>query len=320
MSFEHTCGICGNTSDNIKHDLREMFFGSREMFEYAECSACGVLELLNVPEDLSRFYPTDYYSFGPPRIKSSHTLKHHINKPFMSAYLAAPEGPARNLVSKLRRIPEDIAKLAKMRISRSSRILDVGCGAGDLLLLMERYGFTNLAGIDPFIEKDIEYPSGLTIRQLNVSDLNETYDVVMSHHVVEHIPNPFDALKDMARLTKPGGYVLIRMPNAASEAKDHYGVNWVQWDPPRHVFVHTPKTVEILAESAGLEVEEICCDSTGFQFSGSEGYLKDIPLVDQIERKDLFTEAEMNEWAKKSAELNAQNRGDSLCAILRKPA
>src|SRR4051812_19942848 len=61
---EHTCSVCGNAYGNSVHTTREMMFGTRERFDYLECADCGSLELLNVPNDLSPYYPPNYYSFA----------------------------------------------------------------------------------------------------------------------------------------------------------------------------------------------------------------------------------------------------------------
>ncbi|MGH2855114.1 MAG: hypothetical protein ACRDLF_13090, partial [Solirubrobacteraceae bacterium] len=59
-----TCAICANAAGNRVFGAREMMFGLRERFEYLECGECGCLQLLDVPEDLARFYPESYYSLG----------------------------------------------------------------------------------------------------------------------------------------------------------------------------------------------------------------------------------------------------------------
>ena len=54
------CGACGGISlDRLR--VREMMFGTREVFTYGECANCGSLTLLDPPEDLSRFYDHDTY-------------------------------------------------------------------------------------------------------------------------------------------------------------------------------------------------------------------------------------------------------------------
>ena len=56
------CRICGNTEKNLIHKAQEMMFGTRDEFDYLECSACGTLQIVEIP-DLSCYYPRDYYSF-----------------------------------------------------------------------------------------------------------------------------------------------------------------------------------------------------------------------------------------------------------------
>ena len=65
------CQICGNRLGNREHTAREMVFGTREEFTYIECAACGCVQLLDVPDELARFYPGDYYSYEPAPTDSS---------------------------------------------------------------------------------------------------------------------------------------------------------------------------------------------------------------------------------------------------------
>src|SRR5206468_2718584 len=57
------CRLCGNDAGNRAFVAREMMFGLREAFDYFECAACGCLQIAQVPRDLSKYYPPQYYSF-----------------------------------------------------------------------------------------------------------------------------------------------------------------------------------------------------------------------------------------------------------------
>lgn len=91
----------------------------------------------------------------------------------------------------------------------------------------------------------------------------------MFHHSFEHISDPLEALETVRSLLAPNGRCLIRVP-VVSWARNEYGANWVQIDAPRHFFLHTEKSMEILAEKVGLEITRVEYDSTEFQFWGSE--------------------------------------------------
>ena len=61
----HACRICGNAEGNHAYDVREMMFGTRETFRYFQCGRCHCLQIARIPDDMSRFYPGNYYSFDP---------------------------------------------------------------------------------------------------------------------------------------------------------------------------------------------------------------------------------------------------------------
>src|SRR4249920_2455956 len=61
----HTCAVCGNGEANQTYTVREMQWGMRDEFEYFECSKCGCLQIVDFPSDISKYYPTNYYSYVP---------------------------------------------------------------------------------------------------------------------------------------------------------------------------------------------------------------------------------------------------------------
>src|SRR5690606_13809129 len=114
----------------------------------------------------------------------------------------------------------------------------------------------------------------------------------------------------------------IRVPVADSWAWRHYGTDWVQLDAPRHLFLHTRRSLDLLAADAGLVVERVADDSGAFQFWGSEQYRRDIPLRDPRSyavnpRASDFTAAQIREFRRRAADLNARGEGDQASFYLR---
>jgi hypothetical protein len=146
----------------------------------------------------------------------------------------------------------------------------------------------------------------------------------MFQHSFEHLPDPQAALAAAARLLPPGGRCLIRLPLVSSYAWEHYGVDWVQLDAPRHFFLHSEESIRRLAAGAGLEILKIVYDSTAFQFVGSELYRRDIPLRSQTPddvqlRATAFSREEIAAFERHARELNAETRGDQAAFYLTKP-
>jgi len=297
-------------------------FGWREEFEYLECGRCGCLQIARIPADLAKYYPRgEYYSYKSPKQKRYPgwvlALRHQRTRHFLGEF--SPVGAAVGALSKR---PEHFDWL-RGRVSLASRIVDVGCGAGGLLLKLQREGFRSLLGADPFIEADIDYGNGVRILKCGVEELAGEYDFVMLHHSFEHMPDSAAALAALARRVATGGTLLLRIPVADCWAHRHYGLNWMAWDAPRHLYLHTRKSMQLLAAGAGMEITGVVHDSSGQQFSSSELYIRGVPYVEHGKYRpgnspNSFSQAEWDSFQARAAELNREGEGDTACFYLRR--
>lgn len=312
------CKICGNQENNNVFLAKEMMFGFRDEFEYLECDNCKCLQLLTPPTDLSKYYPENYYSYHTKgedyliQTSFSKSLKRKLKKKLLDYYLQGNSLMGKLIAGKY---SSYYPWIQRNTLTSNSKILDIGCGSGELLLKMYNDGFKNLAGVDPFIQKDISYKCGVTIYKKEIEELTDKYDLIMLHHAFEHMDRPLGVLKTIRGLLNNNGLVIIRIPVAASYAWKKYGVNWVQLDAPRHFFLHTKKSVQLLAENAGLHFDSVFYDSYAFQFTGSEKYCQNISLQEQA---NIFTEQQLQEFADESTRLNKIEQGDQACFYLRR--
>ena len=58
------CKICKNAQDNIVFWAQEKMFNMNEQFQYLECSRCGCLQIKDIPTDIEKYYPSNYYSYN----------------------------------------------------------------------------------------------------------------------------------------------------------------------------------------------------------------------------------------------------------------
>jgi predicted SAM-dependent methyltransferase len=316
--LNEVCGICGTKDNLTPYIVKEMMFGTREPFPYFSCSHCGCLQLKEIPANLAKYYPSNYYSFS---ITKNGAEKKGIFRWLYGQwihYLVTNESFAGRIVATIKRKKirlYEIYRAAGMRTSH--KILDIGSGSGNTLYPLAEAGFHLLTGSDGFIEKDIVYDNGLIVRKATLFDISENdWDFIMFQHVFEHLPQQQKHLMYVHTLLKPGGTCLIRIPTVSSYAWEHYRENWVQLDAPRHFFLHSHKSISMLAEQCGFSVVDIFQESTAFQFTGSEAYLRDISLYDIP--NELFTAEQLIDFTEKAEQLNLQGKGDSIGVILKK--
>jgi SAM-dependent methyltransferase len=81
----------------------------------------------------------------------------------------------------------------------------------------------------------------------------ERFDAVCAFHVVEHLPDPLGAMQLIRRTLRPGGHLLIEVPNAQSRAARRQGKRWKPLDLPHHLGHHSPASLRELLSRAGLE-------------------------------------------------------------------
>ena len=311
-----TCKICMNSRSNKSYIAREMMFGYRDPFTYFQCSKCGCLQISKIPSDMSKYYPRDYYSFS---LNSHEQSKKTIKRLFITMrnhYAVFNKG----IIGKLfyKKFPNETLRcLSRIDLTKYSKILDVGCGTGWYLHTLTDIGFKNLLGIDLYIEKNIKYKNGLCILKDTIHNINGEYDLIIFHHSFEHIRYPEETLQSVSRLLSKDGLCLIMIPTVSSYAWKHYGVHWVQLDAPRHFFLYSIESINILAEKTNFNLIEILYNSTDFQFWGSEQYLNDIPL--KSERSDsLFSVPQIKAYKQKANQLNLTNQGDQAVFYLKK--
>ena len=305
------CVFCGSASGNVL-TIREMMFGTRRPYHYFHCAACGACELRSTVS-LAEHYPSNYdaYRVQPRPAGVRRWLRTLRNRGVFRG------NPAGLLLDRIAPYPVFGAArwFRRMRARTDWAMLDVGCGSGELLRDLRESGFARAEGIDPFLP-DVAIPAvtGL-VRRGTLEDVSGPYDLIMLHHVLEHIPGQRATLRRVAGLLRTDGYCLVRIPILPNAAWELYREHWVQFDAPRHVVIHSVESITRLAEEAGFMVEHVEFDSTEFQFMGSELYARDVPLSALA---SSFSPPEIRRFRTEARRLNAQGRGDQAAIYLRR--
>ena len=319
------CRICGS-NDLAIVAAREMMFGTRAKFDYLECADCGCLQIARYPAEIAEYYPSNYYAYSTPSDapQPSSVLTRLRKLVAWRVQLLSPRARRRFLAA-----PSTLRWLAAHPVPAlyarhvphvGARILDVGCGAGELLKNLRVLHYQRAIGADPFVPAPIYHDGTLLVRKSAIHELGGQFDCISFHHVLEHMPDQHAVLAQARNLLAPNGIVLIRIPTVEGAVWRKYRQDWPQLDAPRHFYLHSERSLTLIAAKAGMSVRSIEYDSTGFQFWGAELLRRDIPLIDPrspaTAGPSMFSSDELAEFDREAIALNTDRKGDQFVAIL----
>jgi SAM-dependent methyltransferase len=191
------------------------------------------------------------------------------------------------------------------------------------LLDLFKIGFTNLTGIDPFINEDRKY-GAINIYKKSIFETSGEFDFIMLHHAFEHMDEPLKVLQQLYKILKKGKYCLIRTPVMGMYSWEKYGVNWMDLDAPRHIIIHSLKSMQLLAEQAGFELRKTIFDGNYMSLIGSDQYAKDIALPDAnsyMVNKEAsgYTKEDIETFEKINEQNDKAKQSDQAAFYLYKP-
>jgi len=144
------------------------------------------------------------------------------------------------------------------RFITKGRFLEIGCSTGEMLAAAGS-SFTAMG-----VEADektslLARAHGLDVFTGTLSDAgfpDKHFDAAAMYHVIEHVPSPREELRELRRIIKPGGWLVLETPNIATAWYRLLGARWRQIIPD-HIFFFTPRTITRLCESSGFEAGEL---------------------------------------------------------------
>ncbi len=256
------CPICHSYKINTLFTNKERIYGiSEKYFYWSRCSLCEAIFLNPTPnkKELIKYYPSNYISKGAQIDTRNNMIQLLYNTYYGDG-------------SKILRILFLPIKSLLRTLPDKGTILDVGCGNGKFLELARKRGLS-VFGVDPYIERDI--PS-LNIRKVALEETNfkeKVFDYITLNNVLEHVQDPIETLIYCRRLLKNNGKIIVNIPSSSSLNYKIFGKNWVSLDTPRHTFIFSNKTMEIVCKKAGLKIKKITDKSEPFTIIGSLFYL-----------------------------------------------
>jgi len=186
----------------------------------------------------------------------------NLGKYYESADYISHTDSKRSFFEKAYHAVKSIALKNKLNLINSQqpqkgRILDIGAGTGDFLSVAKQNGWQTV-GVEPSDKaKAIAIQKGVSFVE-NTSELeSNSFDVISMWHVLEHVPNLDTQIKELKRILKPNGTLIVAVPNFKSFDAKHYGKFWAAYDVPIHFWHFSKTAIKLLFEKEGMKLEKV---------------------------------------------------------------
>ncbi len=237
MIHYSSCPLCRSNSIQPALEAKDHTV-SQETFPIWHCNACSARFTQDVPgqENIGAYYASaGYISHSDTREGIINNLYHIVRKRTLAS--------KRKLVSKATGI-------------HKGNLLDIGCGTGAFLHTMQSAGWT-ITGLEPDAAARVKAGELYNINPQEPNRLFEltpdSYDAITMWHVLEHVHQLHEYMKQITNLLTKNGKLFIAVPNYTSGDAGAYGENWAAWDVPRHLYHFSPLSMEKLVIMHGLK-------------------------------------------------------------------
>jgi SAM-dependent methyltransferase len=224
------CGLCGEESAEFMFSGSDRLLDIPGTYDVVRCVGCGLART-------------------EPQLPAEEQAK----------YFTPEEGevPGKSVRMQLyqSRLAAKVDKAFSGNATR--RVLDIGCSDGLFLISMRSRGWETM-GVEigeesSRIAREVNGLNVVTGNLFSQEIESGSFDAVTMTHVLEHLPDPVGALERVRDLLKPGGMLLISVPNHRGPDSRLFGASWYGWAIPPHLYHFDKKSVSKVIEKAGLK-------------------------------------------------------------------
>ena len=256
------CPLCGADGGDVVLRGRDRVLNEPVKLTIVRCAGCALCYLnpRPLPERLGAYYPQDYHAHRRQKGDvvgdgTSGRLRKLLLRHLYARPERKPSGVAGAFASTLIALRDSERLGAGLPVRGAGRLLDFGCGHGKLLRRMRAAGW-DVVGLD-FSEQAVNAvrAGGLEAHQGTLPHpaiASESFDAVVMEHALEHVPDPLAVLRGARDALRPGGTLLVHVPNFNAWEVHRFGEHAIQVDLPRHLLHFEPATLAKTLERAGF--------------------------------------------------------------------
>jgi 2-polyprenyl-3-methyl-5-hydroxy-6-metoxy-1,4-benzoquinol methylase len=304
VSVSEHCPVCG--APRTDHAFQASDLALRAVagqFSYRKCSVCGSVFAAPQPDDISL---AEAYSNSYGNYRTEPSLIERLATP-----LTNPE---------VRRFMR--------HADRRGNLIELGAGNGRFLERLRRCGWAGpLQGIefDARVAATTTVRTGFYVRSGNLDHETlpeQSYDVIVMRHVIEHLRQPAATLEMVFRTLRPGGLLFIGTPDAGALCARVFGQHWWGYEVPRHLVIFSRTALNFVLNRVGFRVIDCWSGFAPQMWSASLGLLladKQAPQVLRGLITSMANPVTMAAFSVVSALEVAAGRSTMLSVVARRP-
>lgn len=238
------CPVCGYFKKNIylKNPKRKL----------VKCKYCSLIYVKRMPSsaNLEKFYKKEYYKLTEKNNQILGYRNYDKQRPSLEKYYKMK-----------------LEQINALQLGQKGKLLDIGCAFGTFLDLADKGGW-DVTGHDisefavsEVRKKGFKANSGLFSSKFYVRD---AFDAVTLFQVIEHVPNPLSMLKEVRKVLKPNGLILVTTPDRDALLARLLGNMWHGWYIDAHITFFNKKSLEFLLKKSGFLLQHVKTDTVAW--------------------------------------------------------
>ncbi|HOZ95306.1 MAG TPA: class I SAM-dependent methyltransferase [Niabella sp.] len=237
IHYSH-CPVCGSENVHPVFNVQD-YTVSQQEFQIQHCDNCTLRFTQDVPDinAIGQYYKSEDY------ISHTNTSKGLINTLYQKV--------------RIRTMKQKAGIIKKYTGLQVGSLLDIGCGTGTFLHTMKQQNW-QVMGLEPDADARkvcrVTYEIEAAPSDNLFSLAPHSFDAITMWHVLEHIHPLQEYMAQINLLLKPGGKLIVAVPNYSSKDANVYGKFWAGYDVPRHLYHFSPKAMQTLLHQHTLRL------------------------------------------------------------------
>lgn len=234
-----SCNICSSCNYFILFQSDDIRYRLKGEFNVVKCKECGLIYVNPRPKinKMPDYYPSRYDPYQREEIPYKNRIFYLASKYILFFYRYIFENHTNNIVP-----------------PKNGKLLDIGCGNGAYLEERASEGW-DVWGTDiSYAAVEKARGIGLNVFCGSLEDLkfpDEFFDMVTMNHSLEHIHDPASCIREVNRILKHDGILIITLPNIESLEARLFRQHWDGLDIPRHLYHFSSRTISLLVNKNG---------------------------------------------------------------------